>query len=134
MTSNNYMIFGYMILGFVTSGVCMLTSYSILMRNLDTKINELDKLMDKNKEKIETLIDESLKKFPPNMIELSSSNLVKHDASSQTHPLIVEEKIEKEIIHNDILEDAELLDVCYTNLPCNNVKKVTGINKLFNWK
>ena len=30
-------------------------------------------------------------------------------------------------------EDLELLNECYDNLPCNNSKKITGINKLFNW-
>ena len=29
--------------------------------------------------------------------------------------------------------DDELLSECYDNIPCNNIKKVTGINRLFGW-
>jgi hypothetical protein len=29
--------------------------------------------------------------------------------------------------------DDELLNECYDNIPCNNIKKATGIKKLFNW-
>jgi hypothetical protein len=43
-------------------------------------------------------------------------------------------KIQSDIIQqkNDI-EDNELLNECYENLPCNNSKKITGLNKLFGW-
>jgi hypothetical protein len=29
--------------------------------------------------------------------------------------------------------DDELLNECYDNIPCNNSKKVTGVNKIFGW-
>lgn len=29
--------------------------------------------------------------------------------------------------------DDELLNECYDNIPCNNSKKVTGLNKIFGW-
>ena len=35
---------------------------------------------------------------------------------------------------NDGLIEYELLYECYDNIPCNNSKKVTGINRLFEWK
>jgi hypothetical protein len=47
--------------------------------------------------------------------------------------------IENQLLHTNNTEiekeseDNELLDECYDVLPCNNSKKVTGLNKIFNW-
>jgi len=36
--------------------------------------------------------------------------------------------------YNKDYEDNELLNECYDIIPCNNSKKVSGLNKLFGWK
>lgn len=41
------------------------------------------------------------------------------------------EEAEKNIKKNN--DDDELLSECYDNIPCNNIKKVTGINRFFGW-
>jgi len=43
-----------------------------------------------------------------------------------------EEADVKNIIQNSTSYE-ELLNDCYDNIPCNNSKKLTGLNKLFNW-
>ena len=58
--------------------------------------------------------------------------------------IIQNNKLSNKFIENQLLhtnnteiekesEDNELLDECYDVLPCNNSKKVTGLNKIFNW-
>jgi hypothetical protein len=42
-----------------------------------------------------------------------------------------EENIEQNI--SKISNDEEFLSECYDNIPCNNIKKVTGFNRLFYW-
>jgi hypothetical protein len=42
-----------------------------------------------------------------------------------------EENIEQNI--SKISNDEEFLSECYDNIPCNNIKKVTGFNRLFGW-
>ena len=38
------------------------------------------------------------------------------------------------IENNKIYDDDEILNECYDNIPCNNAKKASGLNRLFGWK
>ena len=66
-----------------------------------------------------------------------SNTSIKVDVSSQTN--LEKEEVIIPIVEpiiktkEEMFDDNELLDVCYTNLPCNNAKNCTGFNKLFNW-
>jgi hypothetical protein len=42
-------------------------------------------------------------------------------------------KSENVIKCNEITEENELLNECYDNIPCNNSKKIIGLNKFLNW-
>jgi hypothetical protein len=49
----------------------------------------------------------------------------------------IENKIDyssSELTEKQEQEDLELINECYDVLPCNNSKKVTGLNRLFGWK
>jgi hypothetical protein len=50
--------------------------------------------------------------------------------SSKTNKISI--KSEPKICKTEI-EDEELLNECYDNFPCNNSKKVSGLNRLFAW-
>jgi len=56
---------------------------------------------------------------------------VKTQESNKSNKLSI--KSEPKICKTDI-EDQELLNECYDNFPCNNSKKVSGLNRLFDWK
>jgi hypothetical protein len=77
---------------------------------LDKKINNLNK-------KIDLLIE-------------SNNSLIEMNKSYIKQNICVDETINhKKIISNT--EDDELLNECYDNIPCNNIKKATGLNSLF---
>ena len=65
--------------------------------------------------------------------ELDKNEIIDNDEIIDNNFIIDNDDIidNVDIIDN---EDNELLNECYDNIPCNNSKKVSGLNKLFGWK
>jgi oligoendopeptidase F len=117
---------------FITGAVSLYNSYklhkmtshlNLSKNNMENRINtKLDKIIETN-EKIISLIE---------------NNTQLHSALSTEVNCLEDLKI------NNIIEDApnvspledyyELLNECYDNIPCNNSKKASGLNRLFGWK
>jgi hypothetical protein len=100
-------------------------------------IKKIDKVTDENnvtKAKLEELIETNkkllniLEKHNILLEELKQKPLSK-SSSTLSFSLDNSPKNNEKVLE----EDLELLNECYDILPCNNSKKVTGLNKLFNW-
>jgi galactitol-specific phosphotransferase system IIB component len=84
---------------------------------------KIDKLIETNEKLYEIIIQNNKlsNKFIENqLLHICKANNI--EIENFENNLIVENK-----------EDDELLNECYDVIPCNNSKKVTGINNLFNW-
>ena len=69
-----------------------------------------------------------------NNIEIENTNDTKKDASTFITVIIhelIHDLINKSNDNLDELYRNELLDECYENIPCNNIKKYTLFNRLF---
>jgi hypothetical protein len=44
------------------------------------------------------------------------------------------EQFETQTNDNKIYDDDEILNECYDNIPCNNSKKASWLNRIFGWK
>jgi hypothetical protein len=99
-------------------------------------IDESKKINKTNEEKIDFLIETNKKllEILERHENLLNSNIlnsnIKYNISNNSisNNSSFEEKI-------DIVDDyhLEFVHECYDILPCNNSKKLTGLNKLFNW-
>jgi hypothetical protein len=103
--------------------------------NNKNKLNEerIDELIKINKQIFEIL--EKQNKILNEINETPLFNLSSRPTlskSSSNLSFILEVSPQKNIKANE-LSDQEMLNECYDNLPCNNSKKITGLNKLFNW-
>ena len=134
---------------FITCSVCLLSYNKInkvnlmLERNNDYKEdiqnlnNKLDKLIDKLDKNIETNEEiiiflnnyNSVKNIADNIEVIIEKN---HDANINEEKSI---EIETNMVHKaSIIDDKELMNDCYDNIPCNNFKKITNVINLFNLK
>ena len=89
------------------------------------------------------IVNEVYKRKSITFLEEKIEKLV--ETNTKLYEIIQENnKLSSKFIENQLLhtnnteiekesEDNELLDECYDALPCNNSKKVTGLNKIFNW-
>ena len=119
--------------------------------NLKSKIGEIDIMHNKINNMVEmnknmmilvkenqNLIQSNLNKVNLYSINssLSSGSLYNNNnfnSSQSINQISNEETKETEEINKKNNDDHELLSECYDNIPCNNIKKVTGINRLFSW-
>jgi len=120
---------------FITGAVTLYNSYKLhkmttrlhlSKNNMEYRINaNFDKIIETN-QKIILLIEHNIKLQSPVFSSCNNDELVKKQISL----------IEKNDNNSDnkIYNDAEFLNECYDNIPCNNSKKVTGLNRLFEWK
>jgi hypothetical protein len=94
------------------------------------KINKkLDTIIEIN-EDIGLLIENHMKEhktLTPSLSYLSNNSL-----STKSFIPFDYDNYDYNIENNDI--DDELLNECYDNIPCNNSKKATGLNRIFEWK
>jgi hypothetical protein len=99
----------------------IIESKSANKNKMEDKINaKLDKIIETN-EKIILLIDKNIQlPMPLSSDEINSCKSV--------------DIIEKNVNENQIYDDDEILNDCYDNIPCNNSKKASGLNRLFGWK
>lgn len=147
---------GFIFFSTITSTFLLLNSLyinyilNIEYCNLKSKIEEIDIIHNKINDIIEinksmmilvkenqNLIQSNLNKVHLYSINstLSSGSLYYNNSfnSGESINQISNEEIEKTEEVNNKNDDDELLSECYDNIPCNNIKKVTGINRLFCW-
>ena len=110
------------------------------LKNIESKIEDLHK----NLLHLYKLTDDKVNNINKSLIDLhcykkSIANLICYvDNSSEINDTNDETKKElnnyinnNEIIDNNTID--ELMDECYDNIPCNNIKKHTIFNTLFKW-
>ena len=71
------------------------------------------------------------------IITLLDKNMIFINEQSEVSSITLEKNQEKEnnvYIHPEYIFDGdELVNECYDNIPCNNIKKITGLKKLFSF-
>ena len=117
---------------FITGAVTLYNSYklhkiteyaNISKNKMDDKINsKLDKIIETN-EKIIHLQMQLYTSFQNNEVLKTQVSLTEDI-----------EDIKTQIIVTPLEDYYELANECYDNIPCNNSKKATGLNRLFGWK
>jgi hypothetical protein len=117
---------------FITGAVSLYNSYklhkiteyaNISKNKMDDKINsKLDKIIETN-EKIIHLQMQLYTSFQNNEVLKTQVSLTEDIENIKTQTIV------------SPLEDYyELVNECYDNIPCNNSKKASGLNRLFGWK
>jgi len=101
---------------FILNGIYNNYITNIILQEVKNKTADIENIMEN---KIEEL-NEKLDKL------LHINNLNKNTSFTTNYVELLENT-------NTNNSDDELLNECYDNIPCNNVKKVTGIKQLFNW-
>ena len=101
-------------------------SITIFEKRLSTLEKKIEKLVETNSKLYEIILQNN--KLSNKFIE----NQLLHICKSNN--IEVEREDAKTMnINADFDNDNDLLNECYDIMPCNNSKKVTGINKIFNW-
>ena len=145
---------GFIFFSTITSTFLILNSLYINYKlnikycNLKNKIEEIDIMHNKINDIIEInksiiiLVKENQNLIQNNLNNLNNVNLYSINSTLSSGSLYYNnsfnsnETINETInqtSNEDINDDDELISECYDNIPCNNIKKVTGINRLFNW-
>jgi len=104
----------YKILNIESTNNILFQNLKDIQCSVDNKINNLNK-------KIDYLIQSN--KY---LIEINKS-LIKTNLKQN---ICANEKISRPKLIADNSDD-ELLNECYDNIPCNNIKKATGLNSIF---
>ena len=114
---------------FITGAVTLYNSYklhkiteyaNISKNKMDDKINaKLDKIIETN---------EKIIHLQMGLLNSLQNNEVLKPKISLT------EQFETQTNDNKIYDDDEILNECYDNIPCNNSKKSSGLNRIFGWK
>ena len=99
----------------------------VRIATLDKKIEKLYEIILQNNKLSNKFIENQLL----HICKLNNAEIENFHNSIEKEDEKINEKTEEKI--NEKTEDIELLDECYDIMPCNNSKKVTGINKIFNW-
>jgi len=111
---------------FIIGAVTLFNSYKLY--KMDKKINKILK----TNETIHLLIQKN--NMCQTAIELQKTSSINYELDK--NEIIDNEENEdyEDYEYNKDYEDNELLNECYDIIPCNNSKKVSGLNKLFGWK
>ena len=112
---------GISLFTFITGAVTLYTSYKI-----HTMSNDLNLSKNKMEDKINAKLDK--------IILLFENSVPTNNNEVFTLPISLIENIEHENDNTQIYDDEEILNECYDNIPCNNAKKASGLNRLFGWK
>jgi hypothetical protein len=107
---------------FITGAVSLYNSYKLDKIIKKKEEDAINAKIDKINAKIDKIILSIENKIPPN------NNAI------LTPPISLIENIAPEIENNKLYDDDEILNECYDNIPCNNAKKASGLNRLFGWK
>ena len=126
------MLKGVSLFMFITGIVSLYNSYKL--HKITDCINEIqNKMNDKINAKLNKII-ETNEKIIQLQMQLSSSLYNIEICKKQISLTESVENIEKKTSDVQIYNEDEILNECYDNIPCNNSKKATGLNRLFGWK
>jgi len=117
---------------FITGAVTLYNSYKLHKMTSHLNLSK-NKMEDRINTKLDKIIETNEK-----IISLIENNTQLQSALSTEVNCLEDLKI------NNIIEDSqnvspledyyELLNECYDNIPCNNSKKASGLNRIFGWK
>lgn len=127
-----------MLSGFIIITTIMGTTIIINQVYKRKSITIFDKRLSTLEKKIEKLVETNAKLYE---IILQNNKLSNKFIENQLLHICKSNNIEVERedaktmnINADVAnDDNDLLNECYDIMPCNNSKKVTGLNKIFNW-
>ena len=117
---------------FITGAVTLYNSYKLHKITECSNISK-NKMNDKINSKLDKIIETNEKIIHLQMQLYTSfqNNEVLKKQVSQTKNI---ENIKTQTIVSPLEDYNELLNECYDNIPCNNSKKTSGLNRLFGWK
>jgi len=111
----------------IINQVYKMQSITIFEKRLSTLERKIEKLVETNSKLYEIILQNNKlsNKFIENQLLhiCNSNNIEVEREDTKTMNINVD-------VSND---DNDLLNECYDIMPCNNSKKVTGLNKIFNW-
>jgi hypothetical protein len=114
---------------FITGAVTLYNSY---------KLHKITEYANPSKNKIDDKINAKLDKIietNEKIIHLQMGLLNSLQNNEVLKPKIsLTEQFETQTNDNKIYDDDEILNECYDNIPCNNSKKSSGLNRIFGWK
>jgi len=110
----------------IINQVYKMQSITIFDKRLSNVEKKIEKLVETNTKLYEIIIENN--KLSNKFIE----NQLLHICKSNNIEL-EREDTKTANINADIDDDNDLLNECYDIMPCNNSKKVTGLNRIFNW-
>ena len=114
---------------FITGVVTLYNSY---------KLHKITEYANPSKNKIDDKINAKLDKIietNEKIIHLQMGLLNSLQNNEVLKPKIsLTEQFETQTNDNKIYDDDEILNECYDNIPCNNSKKASGLNRIFGWK
>ena len=114
---------------FITGAVTLYNSY---------KLHKITEYANPSKNKIDDKINAKLDKIietNEKIIHLQMGLLNSLQNNEVLKPKIsLTEQFETQTNDNKNYDDDEILNECYDNIPCNNSKKSSGLNRIFGWK
>ena len=108
---------------FITGAVTLYNSYK-----LHSMTNHLNLSKNKINTKLNKIIETNEKIF------LLIENNIHLQSALPSEDLKINNLIEDTPNVSPLEDYYELLNECYDNIPCNNSKKASGLNRLFGWK
>jgi hypothetical protein len=95
-------------------------------------VYKFDKIIEKNNEIIK-LLNNNDNIFLKDYLNTEKTLNIKSNLSNVD--IVIDCTLNEQNEHNENNnEDYELLNECYDNIPCNNLKKTSGINRIFGFK
>jgi hypothetical protein len=111
----------------IINQVYKMQSITIFEKRLSTLERKIEKLVETNSKLYEIILQNN--KLSNKFIE----NQLLHICKSNNIEVEREDAKTMNINADVANDDNDLLNECYDIMPCNNSKKVTGLNKIFNW-
>jgi hypothetical protein len=111
----------------IINQVYKMQSITIFEKRLSTLERKIEKLVETNSKLYEIILQNN--KLSNKFIE----NQLLHICNSNNIEVEREDTKTMNINADVSNDDNDLLNECYDIMPCNNSKKVTGLNKIFNW-
>jgi hypothetical protein len=111
----------------IINQVYKMQSITIFEKRLSNLEKKIEKLVETNAKLYEIILQNN--KLSNKFIE----NQLLHICKSNNIEIEREEAKTTNINADVVNDDDDLLNECYDIMPCNNSKKVTGLNRIFNW-
>ena len=111
----------------IINQIYKMQSITIFEKRLSNVEKKIEKLVETNTKLYEIILQNN--KLSNKFIE----NQLLHICKSNNIEIEREDTKTMNINEDVVNDDNDLLNECYDIMPCNNSKKVTGLNRIFNW-